>query len=395
MQAQKQTTSRWQNQELPDVASCDAGFLAAYHEQLASGVLEEDPLQQQVVERLQMLHEAFTHQGDRYRKAWSNIVRLPHRSLRTSAPKGFYLWGGVGRGKTHLLNLFFQRLPLKQKLRLHFHRFMQLIHEELREIEGQPSPLNRVAERIAVQCRVLCLDEMQVTDITDAMLLGGLFQALLEKNVRLLITSNIKPERLYAGGLQRERFLPTIQLIEDQLETLHLDGGLDYRSRTLLSTASYFLTEPQGSMVDNPLQSLFYKLSGIRLHEGRNTLTINGREIPVLRWADDVAWFSFDALCNTPRTASDYLEISRYFKTVLISHIPIMQDAQLDQANRFIHMIDCFYDAHTYLAVSAQTRPDELYKGERLADRFLRAASRLKEMCSASYLASPGMVVET
>ncbi|MGH8121634.1 MAG: cell division protein ZapE, partial [Rudaea sp.] len=310
------------------------------------------------------------------------------RSLRSTPPaRGLYLWGPVGRGKTFLMDLFLQSLPFEQKLRLHFHRFMGRVHAELNRLKGHEDPLVAVAAHFAAQARVFCLDEFFVTDIGDAMILANLFKHLFARGVTLVTTSNIEPGRLYKDGLQRERFLPAIALIEQNCEVVELRASQDYRLRALTDAGVYF--SPLGEAAEQALAACFARIApGARRNEA--SIDINGREIPVKRRADGVIWFEFAALCEGPRAVADYIEIGQSFNTVVISDVPqFSADAEReDAARRFINLVDEFYDHGVNLVVSAAAAPQGLYRGRRLLNEFARTASRLIEMQSAEYLAS-------
>ncbi len=298
--------------------------------------------------------------------------------------KGLYIWGGVGRGKTYLMNMFYQQLPTQKKRRLHFHRFMQWIHEALAQHEGGADPLQPIAKKMAEEVCILCLDEMHVIDITDAMLLNRLFAHLFEAGIVLVTTSNSEPDALYKDGLQRERFLPAIALLKQHTKVIEMDGGVDYRLRTLERSSVYFLLSDP--LAELELADYYQQLSGISLHEERTDIIINKRSIRVKKWADSIVWFDFMALCNTPRSTDDYIQIGRIFQTVLISTIPIMDSTRDDAARRFVNMIDVFYDLQVNVIVSAETEPEQLYQATQLAVEFKRTASRLREMQSKDYL---------
>jgi cell division protein ZapE len=312
------------------------------------------------------------------------LSRLTSRGAVAKPPRGVYLWGGVGRGKTWLMDLFFQSLPFEQKRRSHFHRFMHDVHADLRQHRDTPDPLALVAARIAGRARVLCFDELFVTDIADAMLLGGLFKHLTEHGVALVITSNVRPRDLYREGLQRQRFLPAIALLEQHLDVLNVDGGTDYRLRHL-TEAPIYVVAGGGADADARLAGIYDDLSdGDSDSDG--FVRIEGREIPVRRESENVIWFEFAALCDGPRSQNDYIEIAREYQTVIVSNVPTFSAQQDDAARRFIALVDEFYDRSVKLVVSAAAPADALYRGERLAFAFERTASRLTEMQSEEYL---------
>jgi cell division protein ZapE len=291
----------------------------------------------------------------------------------------------VGRGKTYLMDIFFEALPFERKLRIHFHRFMQRVHKELNSLRGKKNPLDTVADRLAGEAVVICFDEFFVVDITDAMLLGNLFEKLFARGVSLVATSNIPPDRLYEHGLQRERFLPAIAQLKKHCEVLNVDAGVDYRLRVLEQASLYYT--PNGPEAEAALRHRFDDLTG-GVGKGPGAIVVNEREIAVLDHAEDVLWATFTELCETPRAAIDYIEIAREYHTVLVSGIPVM-DARNDNAvRRFINMVDEFYDRHVKLIVSADADIEGLYEGGRLNFEIQRTKSRLLEMQSHDYLAS-------
>jgi cell division protein ZapE len=306
---------------------------------------------------------------------------------RVQPLRGLWLWGAVGRGKTFLVDQFFAELPAAAKRREHFHRFMQGAHAGLRRHRDEPSPLARVADDIARAARILCLDEFTVGDVADAMILGTLLEALFRQGVALVATSNLPPQELYRGGLQRERFLPAIALIEKHCRVQELDGGADYRLR-LLERAALFLG-PGETDADGRLAAEFERIADSDVDRNAR-LEVNGRRIRARREADDLAWFDFRELCEGPRAAADYIELARCYHTVFVSGVPVMDASRDDAARRFITMVDEFYDRGVKLFLSAAAdAPEALYRGERLAFEFRRTASRLTEMQGRAYLARP------
>jgi cell division protein ZapE len=305
---------------------------------------------------------------------------------RRELVKGLYMWGGVGRGKTFMMDLFFECLPFTEKLRTHFHRFMYRVHRDLTRLAGQSNPLERVAEGLAAEARVLCFDEFFVSDIGDAMILGELLTHLFERGVTLVATSNIPPRSLYENGLQRRRFLPAIDLLERHTDVMNLDGGTDYRLRLLEQAETYHA--PLDALSEQFLAERFATLAPDRSSvEVDVELEIEGRPIRCRRSADDVAWFDFKALCDGPRSQNDYIELARIYHAVLISGVPVFTVKSEDQARRFISLVDEFYDHDVKLIVSAEAPVETLYRGERLAFEFERTRSRLLEMRSREYLA--------
>ncbi len=358
-----------------------------YQRDLKRSGFSHDPAQERVVAYLQRLYHALL-QARQLRSRPPLLARLLGGSRR-EAPRpvrGLYLWGGVGRGKTYLVDCFYETLPFRDKRRVHFHRFMQEVHASLKANRETVDPLSRVADGLARHCRVLCFDEFHVTDITDAMLLGGLLQALFERGVTLVATSNQHPDELYRDGLQRERFLPAIGLIKQHTEVVHIDSPVDYRLRELERAEIYH--SPLDAAAQEMMRHNFEHLCTEPGVEG-GTLEILGRGIPTIRCGEGVVWFDFQALCDGPRGAADYIEIAREFHTVLISGIPVLGEQDEDRARRLMTAVDEFYDRNVKLVISAAAPPGELYRGSRLQEPFQRIVSRLEEMRSHEYLARP------
>ncbi len=305
---------------------------------------------------------------------------------RNEPVRGLYFWGGVGRGKTYLMDLFYESLPFPRKLRSHFHRFMQRVHHELRELAGEKNPLDLVARKIADEARVICFDEFFVTDITDAMILGTLFERLFGHGVTLVATSNIVPENLYRDGLQRARFLPAIALLQRHTQVLNVDGGTDYRLRTLEQAELYH--SPLDAAADESLRRSFEALAP---EPGRadQQIEIEGRMLRARCVAEDVIWFDFAELCDGPRSQNDYIELAREYHAVLVGNVPQLGAGRDDQARRFINLVDEFYDRNVKLVLAAAVPLAGLYAGGRLAFEFERTRSRLLEMQSHDYLARP------
>ncbi len=358
-------------------------LLEHYEQQLKERGMHSDAAQRWVVLRLQALFEELLEPPPApMGGVLKNLLR--RRQPQLPPVQGMYIWGGVGRGKTWLLDLFYNHLPIEKKLRVHFHRFMREVHEELRRLKEQPDPLKEVAARLASRTRVLCLDEFFVSDIGDAMILGQLLSALFDHGVALVTTSNTKPDNLYLNGLQRERFLLAIALLNEHTRVMELDGETDYRLLFLEHARIYhtFL----GPEVDQAMADEFENLAPEVGRVG-GTINVYNREIPVRRVADDVAWFDFMVLCGPPRSQADYLELARSYHTILISNIPTLTPEQDDAARRFLYLLDEFYDRKVKLIISAEQPPESLYQGNRLAFEFQRAESRLLEMQSRDYLA--------
>ncbi len=337
---------------------------------------QPDDSQRAAIARLEQLRARLV--GPQRRPFW-----LRFRSSPAAVP-GVYLYGPVGRGKTLLMDLFFGSLPFPQRRRSHFHHFMRDVHARLRQLGRRHEPLQAVARELATDLRVLCLDELFVSDIADAMILGGLFQALLKRGVTLVITSNAAPAALYPDGLQRSRFLPTIALLEHALEQCRLDGDTDYRLRQLQRAPIYFDSQADGRA---GMQQLFRKLAGGQ-DGGHDPVQLLGRAVPVVAVHADVVWFEFSVICESCRSQNDYLELAEEFRTVLISDIPRFESPEQDDAaRRLIALVDEFYDQGTKLIVSAAAAPPQLYRQGRLKLEFERTASRLIEMQSTAYLA--------
>jgi cell division protein ZapE len=355
----------------------------AYHESLRRHGYQPDAAQEHAVARLEDLCRrlAAANEG---RGGWvARLRRAGHGDAATV--RGLYLWGGVGRGKTFLMDLFHAHLAVPAR-RQHFHRFMKDVHGRLRALRETERPLEHVAAELAGEARVLCLDELYVSDIADAMLLSGLFAGLVERGMTLVFTSNSPPVELYRDGLQRSRFLPAIALIERCTETVNVDAGLDYRLRQLERAPLYL--DALDPFADESLALRFEEIAGEPGEPG-GVLEVEGREIKLRRRAAEVAWFDFEALCDGPRSASDYVEIARDFHTVFVSGVPVLADGANDPARRFIALVDEFYDRNVKLVLSAAAAPEHLYRGERLTFEFERTRSRLAEMQTHEYLARP------
>jgi cell division protein ZapE len=353
-------------------------------ERLAAHRLEADAGQLDAAVRLDRLSAALLESsrslGERLR---AHLPWLP--AAATRAPqRGLYLWGGVGRGKTMLMDWFCESLPVSRRERSHFYRFMRRVHEELRSARHRTQPLETVAERLAQSARVICLDEFFVADIADAMILAGLFDGLFRRGVTLVATSNTPPQDLYKGGLQRERFLPAIRLIQNHVEVVHMDGGIDYRLRQLEQAPTYLDSTLAGTA--EQMKQRFAALAGGSA-EGPALLSIEGRDIAAAATGPGMAWFEFEELCEGPRSQNDYIELACAYDTIFISNIPEFTRAAEDAARRFIMLIDELYDRGVKIVVSAAAAPAALYRGERLQFEFQRAASRLIEMQTQHYLA--------
>ncbi|CAM3860873.1 cell division protein ZapE [Parendozoicomonas haliclonae] len=300
--------------------------------------------------------------------------------------QGLYFWGGVGRGKTWLVDTFYDCLPFENKMRTHFHRFMKRVHEELRTLDGQKNPLVIVAQRLAKEARVICFDEFFVSDITDAMILAKLLDELFKNGVSLVATSNIVPDGLYKDGLQRDKFLPAIALLNKYLDVVNVDSGIDYRLRVLEQAELYHhpLGDEATQAMDKNFQALATDKKQIR---EQDELIVEGRPIAYRKVCEDIIWFTFEALCDGPRSQNDYIELAKEFHTVLVSDVPQMGRATDDQARRFINMVDEFYDRGVKLIMSGAVPYLELYTEGKLEFEFQRTLSRVQEMQSHEYLA--------
>ena len=361
---------------------------ARYQQDLQRDDFSHDPAQEMAVEELQALYEKLVEaEANRGKPGFkAKLFSALGRQQSETAVKGLYFWGGVGRGKTYLMDAFYDALPFERKMRAHFHRFMRRVHADLKDLQGEKNPLEVVAKRIADEARVICFDEFFVSDITDAMILGGLFELLFDHGVSLVATSNIIPDGLYKDGLQRSRFLPAIAMLNKHTEVVNVDGGVDYRLRTLEQAELYHC--PLDAEADVSLQRSFDQLNPDDQHVQCNfDLEINDRAIKARSVSDDVAWFEFTDLCDGPRSQNDYIELAREFHAVLISNVPQMGKGKDDQARRFINMIDEFYDRHVKLVIAAEVPLEQLYAGGRLDFEFERTQSRLLEMQSHDYLA--------
>ena len=356
----------------------------AYEESLLREGHVRDPAQLMIIERFEQLQAALLEHTPSRPGLLARITG--NRSHEYSGVKGLYIWGGVGRGKTFLMDLFFDALPVEKKRRIHFHRMMHDVHARLGALKDVEDPLDIVASDIAAETRILCFDEFFVSDIGDAMILGRLLDGLFRRGVTLVATSNAKPDDLYKDGLQRQQFLPAIELLNTYTDVINMDGDTDYRLR-LLQKAGTWLT-PADAAANDRLQFFFDESASSDIHE-QDVIEINGRDIPVERSAKGIAWFCFDALCDGPRSQSDYIEIARWFPSVILSNVPVLDKLREDAARRFIALVDEFYDRRVKLIISADSAPESLYVGNRLEFEFQRTLSRLIEMQSTEYLALP------
>lgn len=357
-----------------------------YQQDISQGNLLPDASQLMAVEELQAIFETLLLRQQQVRHT-TFLGKVFSALLSTKVPsiKGLYFWGGVGRGKTYLMDLFYQCLPKERKMRMHFHRFMVMVNKRLNAQENFKNPLKRVALSLAQEVDIICFDEFFITDIGDAMILAGLLETLFNTGVTLIATSNIEPQRLYENGLQRENFLPAIKLIEQHTKVVNVDGGIDYRLRSLEQAEIYH--SPLGRESENIMLESFKSLS-----VGLNTITdgtieIQGREILCRYRTEDLVWFDFENICGSPRSPADYIEIAQLFHTVLISDIPQLEGYSDDKARRFVSLVDEFYDHKVKLIISGASLLENIYQGHDLRLLFERTKSRLLEMQSREYLA--------
>jgi len=358
---------------------------AAYERELAERGFRSDPAQLRAVEALDRCAREWADFKERRSNAFKKLINRP------PIPRGVYLYGGVGRGKSFLMDCFFGAVPLKRKTRLHFHEFMREVHRELADLQGTVNPLDRLGERIAKRYRLICFDEFHVADITDAMILHRLLDALFDNGVGFVTTSNFKPDDLYPGGLHRDRILPAIELLKDRLEVLNVDHGVDYRRRAMEQVELYHT--PLDAQADARMNEAFSRLAAA--HDEDPVLHIEARQIRARRKAGGVIWFDFRTLCGGPRSQNDYLEIATQFHTLLLSDVPYMPVRMASEARRFTWLVDVLYDRRVKLVVSAQVAPEALYTEGPLAHEFPRTVSRLQEMQSADYLALEHRTVDT
>ena len=354
-----------------------------FQDDIRQGCIIVDPIQEQAVLATQVLYDHFVNES----MVNSNLIyKLKQKFFNSHSQSklGIYFWGGVGRGKTHIVDNFFESLPFKKKLRIHFHRFMQRVHGELKLLNNVENPLASVADEFAKDAKVICFDEFHVSDITDAMLLSGLLRAIFDRGIILVTTSNEHPDRLYWDGLQRSRFVPAIELIKQHTQIINVDSGVDYRLRYLDSAEIY-----HHPLDENAAQMLSINFENIAPNYGRanRTIEIEKRKIQTVHAADSVVWFEFSEICDGPRGTADYIEIGRQYQTVLIANVPKMNEDMNDQAKRFITLVDEFYDRNVKLILTAELEINSLYQGMRLQFEFERTRSRLIEMQSHDYLA--------
>jgi len=344
-----------------------------------------DPAQQRAIDAL----ERCSAEWSAYKQKRSNAVKKLFN--RPDIPRGVYMFGGVGRGKSFLMDCFYQAVPIKRKTRLHFHEFMREVHRELRDLQGTVNPLDELGARIAKRYKLICFDEFHVADVTDAMILHRLLDALFKAGVGFVTTSNFHPDGLYPDGLHRDRILPAIELLKDRLEVINVDNGTDYRRRTLNHIQLYHC--PLGPQADAALEATFNELAEVADQDP--VMTIEARQIRAVRRAGGVIWFDFRTLCGGPRSQNDYLEIASEFHTVLLSNVPQMSVRQASEARRFTWLIDVLYDRRCKLVMSAAVQPEQLYLEGPMSHEFPRTVSRLNEMQSQEFLDLEHRLVDT
>jgi len=357
----------------------------AYEAELAAKGFTSDPAQLRAVEALERCAQEWSHYKSRRSNALKKLINRPE------IPKGVYMYGGVGRGKSFLMDCFFNAVPLKRKVRLHFHEFMREVHRELAGLQGTQNPLDALGANIAKRYKLICFDEFHVADVTDAMILHRLLVALFDNGVGFVTTSNFKPDELYPDGLHRDRILPAIALLNERMEVVNVDNGTDYRRRTLENAKLYHC--PLGPEADAAMTQTFNQLAEVRDEDP--VLHIENREIHALRRAGGVVWFDFRELCMGPRSQNDYLEIASQFHTVLLSGVPYMPVNMASPARRFTWLVDVLYDRRVKLIISAAVQPEDLYLEGPLAHEFPRTVSRLQEMQSKEYLQLERRIVDT
>jgi cell division protein ZapE len=358
---------------------------AAYEAELTARGFGSDPAQLRAVESL----ERCAREWQIYRAQRSNAFKKLLN--RPDVPRGVYMFGGVGRGKSFLMDCFYNAVPLKRKARLHFHEFMREVHRELQDLRGTVNPLDELGLRISKRYRLICFDEFHVADLTDAMILHRLLEALFDNGVGFVATSNFQPDSLYPNGMHRDRILPAIELLKSRLEVINVDNGVDYRGR-MLEKARLYLT-PLGPEADLEMEKTFERLAEAR--DENPVIQIESRQISTRRKAGGVVWFDFKTLCGGPRSQNDYLEIATQFHTVMLSDVPTMPVRMASEARRFTWLVDVLYDRRVKLILSAAVEPEALYTEGPLAYEFPRTVSRLNEMQSKEFLALERRNVDT
>jgi len=366
--------------------------LSRYQQALDAGEYQADEVQRRAVTQLDRIYQALLQipavsaPAGGLRGKLSRLLGKGGETAPQRPVQGLYMWGGVGRGKTWLMDMFFHSLPGDRKMRLHFHRFMLRVHEELTELQGQENPLEIVADGFKAEIDVLCFDEFFVSDITDAMLLATLLQALFARGITLVATSNIPPDDLYRNGLQRARFLPAIDLINEYCDVMNVDAGIDYRLRTL--TQAHLYLTPLGEQTRETLDRMFVKLAG-KAGEEAPVLQINHRPLQAIRSVDGVLAVDFHTLCEEARSQLDYIALSRLYHSVILYNVQVMGPLKENTARRFLALVDEFYERHIKLVIGAEASMFEIYQGVQLKFEFQRCLSRLQEMQSEEYLKLP------
>ena len=356
-----------------------------YQQTLAERGYSADEAQLRAIAALSRCEAEWTEYKSRRRNAITKLL------VRPPIPRGVYMYGGVGRGKSFLMDCFFQAVPLTRKTRLHFHEFMREVHRELQELKGTVNPLDELGKRIARRFRLICFDEFHVADVTDAMILHRLLQSLFDNRVSIVTTSNFHPDGLYPNGLHRDRILPAIELLKSKLEVVNVDAGVDYRQRTLEQVEMYHC--PLGAEADAKMEAAFERLAEARDEEP--VLQIEHRSIRAVRRAGGVVWFDFRTLCGGPRSQNDYLELASRFHTVMLSNVPAMPPRMASEARRFTWLVDVLYDRRVKLIMSAEVPAEQLYTEGPLSHEFPRTVSRLSEMRSAEFLSLDRRMVDT
>jgi cell division protein ZapE len=367
------------------VESANNGVRALYLQTLAQRGYTADPAQLRAIDALERCEREWADYKARRSNALTKLV------VRPPIPKGVYMYGGVGRGKSFLMDCFFNAVPLKRKTRLHFHEFMREVHRELSELKGTVNPLQELGKRISRRYRLICFDEFHVADVTDAMILHRLLESLFDNRVSIVTTSNFHPDGLYPNGLHRERILPAIELLKEKMEVLSVDNGTDYRRRTLEQVELYHCPLDEGA--ERALTEAFNRLAEAK--DEAPVMHIEHRELQARRKAGGVVWFDFKTLCGGPRSQNDYLEIATQFHTVLLSNVPQMAPRHASEARRFTWLVDVLYDRRVKLILSAAVPPEQLYTEGPMSHEFPRTVSRLNEMQSAEFLALAKRDVDT
>lgn len=347
-----------------------------YHHALAQRDYKADEAQQRAITRLQQCYDEWVAYKGQRSSTFKRLINRP------AVPRGVYMWGGVGRGKSFLMDSFYSVVPLVRKTRVHFHEFMRDVHRQLDDLRGVADPLDEVAKRVAKKYRLICFDEFHISDVADAMIMYNLLKALFDNGVSFIMTSNYDPNLLYPDGLHRDRILPTIALLYEKMDVMNIDAGIDYRGRALEQVEAYYT--PLNAQTDKALRDAYASVA--ETADEDPAIRIEAREIRSLRRAGTIIWFDFNTLCGGPRSQNDYLEIASRFHTVILSGVPMMSAAMSSEARRFTWLIDVFYDQGVKLLMSAEVEPEELYTNGAMANEFHRTVSRIVEMQSREYM---------